>query len=109
MMSWIEVGGILAALILITAVALTVWKKNLHKCAKEGEIKVLALCLSAALTCSAGVGFGFPGIPWALVSYTLAVFFLQWLVSQKVLDWLWKLGRVLIEARVKRLGGESDD
>ena len=63
MMSWIEVGGILAALILVTAVALTVWKKNLHKCAKEGEIKVLALCLSAALTCSAGVGFGFPGHP----------------------------------------------
>lgn len=99
---WIEVGGILAALILVVAVALTVWKKNIRKTAKEGEIKVMALVLSVVLTCSVGMGLGFPGVPWALVAYTLSVFFLQWMVSQKVLDWIWKLGKQAIE---KRLGG----
>ena len=107
-MRWLEVGGILAAIVLIVAIALTVWKKNIRKRAKEGEIKAVALLLSAALVCSTGVGLGFPGIPWALISYSLAVFFLQWLVSQKVLDWLWKLGKGIIEARAKKLGGTDD-
>lgn len=107
-MRWLEVGGILAAIILIVAIALTVWKKNIHKNARENEIKVIALVVSIVITCSAGIGLGFPGIPWALISYSLAVFFLQWLVSQKVLDWLWKLGKGIIEARAKKLGGRDD-
>ena len=107
-MSWLEVGGILAIIILVVAIALTVWNKYHRKRAHEGEIKAVALLLSATLVCSTGVGLGFPGIPWALVSYSLVVFFLQWLVSQKVLDWLWKLGKGIIEARAKKLGGKDD-
>lgn len=89
-MDWFVLLGILAAIIIVVALSITSWKKKIRPKAERKEIITLAILLSVILTTSLAVGLEFPGIPWALAAYILAVFFLQWLVSQTWLDKLFK-------------------
>ena len=65
----------------IVVVALFDYKKQLRKTAKRAEIIWLAVILSTLLTISLGYGIPFVGMPFAVIAYIIAVFFLQWLVS----------------------------
>jgi membrane-associated HD superfamily phosphohydrolase len=108
-MDWKTVLLALFAIIFIIALALTVWKKNLRPLAKRNEIVLVAIVLTLLLTCSMAVGLGFPGIPWALVAYCVAVFFLQWLINQKFLDKLWKILGLVSKAELKKHGVDASE
>lgn len=92
---------VLLILIGIVSLSLTTYKKNIRKKATAREIKVVAWILSIVLTTSITYGFEFKGLPFALPAYIVAVFFLQWSISQTVWDWIWKLGKTWIEKKLK--------
>ncbi len=92
-------GIILFVEILVVALALTAYKKKLRKTAKKNEIIFTAVLLSCAITISLAVGIPFVGIPWAIPAYIITVFFLQWLVSQEVMDQVWKIGKAWLSTK----------
>ena len=97
-----ETAIVLVIEIVIVALSLTAYKKQLRKTAKRVEIIWLAIILSTILTISLGFGIPFVGMPFAVVAYIITVFFLQWLVSQTVMDWGWKLIKGFIERKVSK-------
>ena len=86
----------------IVVVAVSQLQKQLRKTAKRAEIIWLAVILSTLLTISLGYGIPFVGMPFAVIAYIIAVFFLQWLVSQAIMDWGWKLIKEFIERKVSK-------
>lgn len=107
--AWATFIAELCAIIFVVALSVTVWKKNIRINAKRGEIITVAIILSVALTCTIGIGLGFPGIPWALVGYCIMVFFLQWLFDQKAIDKVWKLFDLVRDAELKKRGVDKKD
>ncbi len=97
-----ETAIVLVIEIVVVALSLTAYKKQLRKTAKRAEIIWLAVILSTLLTISLGYGIPFVGMPFAVIAYIIAVFFLQWLVSQTVMDWGWKLIKEFIERKVSK-------
>ncbi len=97
-----ETAIVLVIEIVVVALSLTAYKKQLRKTAKRAEIVWLAVILSTLLTLSLGYGIPFVGMPFAVIAYIIAVFFLQWLVSQTVMDWGWKLIKEFIERKVSK-------
>jgi len=97
-----ETAIVLVIEIVIVALSLTAYKKQLRKTAKRAEIIWLAVILSTLLTISLGYGIPFVGMPFAVIAYIIAVFFLQWLVSQAIMDWGWKLIKEFIERKVSK-------
>ncbi len=97
-----ETAIVLVIEIVVVALSLTAYKKQLRKTAKRSEIVWLAVILSTLLTLSLGYGIPFVGMPFAVIAYIIAVFFLQWLVSQTVMDWGWKLIKEFIERKVSK-------
>ena len=97
-----ETAIVLVIEIVVVALSLTAYKKQLRKTAKRTEIIWLAVILSTLLTISLGYGIPFVGMPFAVIAYIIAVFFLQWLVSQTVMDWGWKLIKEFIERKVSK-------
>ena len=97
-----ETAIVLVIEIVVVALSLTAYKKQLRKTAKRAEIVWLAVILSTLLTISLGYGIPFVGMPFAVIAYIIAVFFLQWLVSQTVMDWGWKLIKEFIERKVSK-------
>jgi len=97
-----ETAIVLVIEIVVVALSLTAYKKQLRKTAKRAEIIWLAVILSTILTISLGYGIPFVGMPFAVIAYIIAVFFLQWLVSQTVMDWGWKLIKGFIERKVSK-------
>ncbi len=97
-----ETAIVLVIEIVVVALSLTAYKKQLRKTAKRAEIIWLAVILSTILTISLGYGIPFVGMPFAVIAYIIAVFFLQWLVSQTVMDWGWKLIKEFIERKVSK-------
>ena len=97
-----ETAIVLVIEIVVVALSLTAYKKQLRKTAKRTEIIWLAVILSTLLTISLGYGIPFVGMPFAVIAYIIAVFFLQWLVSQTVMDWGWKLIKGFIERKVSK-------
>ncbi len=97
-----ETAIVLVIEIVVVALSLTAYKKQLRKTAKRVEIIWLAVILSTILTISLGYGIPFVGMPFAVIAYIIAVFFLQWLVSQTVMDWGWKLIKEFIERKVSK-------
>ncbi len=97
-----ETAIVLVIEIVVVALSLTAYKKQLRKTAKRAEIIWLAVILSTLLTISLGYGIPFVGMPFAVIAYIIAVFFLQWLVSQTVMDWGWKLIKEFIEKKVSK-------
>jgi len=97
-----ETAIVLVIEIVIVALSLTAYKKQLRKTAKRVEIIWLAIILSTILTISLGFGIPFVGMPFAVVAYIITVFFLQWLVSQTVMDWAWKLVKSLLERKANK-------
>ena len=97
-----ETAIVLVIEIVVVALSLTAYKKQLRKTAKRAEIVWLAVILSTLLTISLGHGIPFVGMPFAVIAYIIAVFFLQWLVSQTVMDWGWKLIKEFIERKVSK-------
>ena len=97
-----ETAIVLVIEIVVVALSLTAYKKQLRKTAKRAEIVWLAVILSTILTISLGYGIPFVGMPFAVIAYTTTVFFLQWLVSQTVMDWGWKLIKGFIEKKVSK-------
>lgn len=97
-----ETAIVLVIEIVVVALSLTAYKKQLKKTAGRAEIIWLAIILSTILTISLGFGIPFVGMPFALVAYIITVFFLQWLVSQTVMDWGWKLIKEFIERKVSK-------
>ena len=97
-----ETAIVLVIEIVVVALSLTAYKKQLRKTAKRAEIVWLAVILSTILTISLGYGIPFVGMPFAVIAYIIAVFFLQWLVSQTVMDWGWKLIKEFIERKVSK-------
>lgn len=95
-----ETAIVLVIEIVVVALSLTAYKKQLRKTAKRAEIIWLAVILSTLLTISLGYGIPFVGMPFAVIAYIIAVFFLQWLVSQAIMDWGWKLIKEFIERKV---------
>lgn len=91
----------------VVALSLTAYKKNLRaNKAKKHEIVGVAIILSVLLTISLAFGVPFTGIPYTVPAYVVAVFFLQWLVSQQVIDVLWKAVKAFIE---KKIGIKIED
>lgn len=97
-----ETAIVLVIEIVVVALSLTAYKKQLKKTAGRAEIIWLAIILSTILTISLGFGIPFVGMPFAVVAYIITVFFLQWLVSQMVMDWGWKLIKEFIERKVSK-------
>jgi len=97
-----ETAIVLVIEIVIVALSLTAYKKQLRKTATRKEIVWLAVILSTILTISLGYGIPFVGMPFAVIAYIIAVFFLQWLVSQTVMDWGWNLIKGFIERKVSK-------
>ena len=97
-----ETAIVLVIEIVVVALSLTAYKKQLRKTAKRAEIVWLAVILSTLLTISLGYGIPFVGMPFAIPAYIIAVFFLQWLVSQAIMDWGWKLIKEFIEKKVSK-------
>ena len=97
-----ETAIVLVIEIVVVALSLTAYKKQLRKTAKRAEIVWLAVILSTLLTISLGYGIPFVGMPFAVIAYIIAVFFLQWLVSQAIMDWGWKLIKEFIERKVSK-------
>ena len=97
-----ETAIVLVIEIVVVALSLTAYKKQLRKTAKRAEIIWLAVILSTILTISLGYGIPFVGMPFAVIAYIIAVFFLQWLVSQTVMDWGWNIIKTLIEKKVSK-------
>ena len=97
-----ETAIVLVIEIVIVALSLTAYKKQLRKTAKRAEIIWLAVILSTLLTISLGYGIPYVGMPFAVIAYIIAVFFLQFLVSQTVMDWGWKLIKEFIEKKVSK-------
>lgn len=97
-----ETAIVLVIEIVVVALSLTAYKKQLKKTAGRAEIIWLAIILSTILTISLGFGIPFVGMPFAVVAYIITVFFLQWLVSQTVMDWGWKLIKEFIERKVSK-------
>ena len=97
-----ETAIVLVIEIVVVALSLTAYKKQLRKTAKRAEIIWFAVILSTILTISLGYGIPFVGMPFAVVAYIITVFFLQWLVSQTVMDWAWKLIKGFIERKVSK-------
>lgn len=97
-----ETAIVLVIEIVVVALSLTAYKKQLRKTAKRAEIIWLAVILSTILTISLGYGIPFVGMPFAVVAYIITVFFLQWLVSQTVMDWVWKIIKGFIERKVSK-------
>lgn len=97
-----ETAIVLVIEIVVVALSLTAYKKQLRKTAKRAEIIWLAVILSTLLTISLGYGIPFVGMPFAVIAYIIAVFFLQWLVSQAIMDWGWKLIKEFIERKVSK-------
>ena len=97
-----ETAIVLLIEIVVVALSLTAYKKQLRKTAKRSEIIWLAVILSTILTISLGYGIPFVGMPFSIPAYIIAVFFLQWLVSQTVMDWGWKLIKGFIERKVSK-------
>ncbi|HKM08133.1 MAG TPA: hypothetical protein VJ869_14305 [Sphaerochaeta sp.] len=97
-----ETAIVLVIEIVVVALSLTAYKKQLRKTAKRAEIIWLAVILSTLLTISLGYGIPFVGMPFAVIAYIIAVFFLQWLVSQAIMDWGWKLIKGFIERKVSK-------
>ena len=97
-----ETAIVLVIEIVVVALSLTAYKKQLRKTAKRAEIIWLAVILSTILTISLGYGIPFVGMPFAVIAYIIAVFFLQWLVSQAIMDWGWKLIKEFIERKVSK-------
>ncbi len=96
-----ETGLLLLALIVVVALSVTAYKKHLNKDASRKGIIWLAVALSVILTTSLAFGIQFVGMPWALPAYIISVFFLQWLVSQKVMDWGWGIIKGWVEKKVQ--------
>lgn len=96
-----ETAILLGVEIVTIALSITAYKKNLRKEAKKNEIIIVAFVLSILLTVSLAMGIPFIGMPWAIPAYVTSVFFLQWLVSQKVLDILWKGVKALIKKKTQ--------
>ena len=97
-----ETAIVLLIEIVVVALSLTAYKKQLRKTAKRSEIIWLAVILSTLLTISLGYGIPFVGMPFAVIAYIITVFFLQWLVSQMVMDWGWNLIKEFIERKVSK-------
>ncbi len=97
-----ETAIVLVIEIVVVALSLTAYKKQLRKTAKRAEIVWLAVILSTLLTISLGYGIPFVGMPFAIPAYIIAVFFLQWLVSQAIMDWGWNLIKEFIERKVSK-------
>lgn len=97
-----ETAIVLVIEIVVVALSLTAYKKQLKKTAGRAEIIWLAIILSTILTISLGFGIPFVGMPFAVVAYIITVFFLQWLVSQTVMDWGWKVIKEFIERKVSK-------
>ena len=97
-----ETAIVLIIEIVVVALSLTAYKKQLKKTAGRAEIIWLAIILSTILTISLGFGIPFVGMPFAVVAYIITVFFLQWLVSQTVMDWGWKLIKGFIERKASK-------
>ena len=97
-----ETAIVLLIEIVVVALSLTAYKKQLRKTAKRSEIIWLAVILSTILTISLGYGIPFVGMPFAVIAYIITVFFLQWLVSQMVMDWGWNLIKEFIERKVSK-------
>ena len=97
-----ETAIVLVIEIVVVALSLTAYKKQLRKTAKRAEIIWLAVILSTLLTLSLGYGIPFVGMPFAVIAYIITVFFLQWLVSQMVMDWGWNLIKEFIERKVSK-------
>ncbi len=97
-----ETAIVLVIEIVVVALSLTAYKKQLKKTAGRAEIIWLAIILSTLLTLSLGYGIPFVGMPFAVIAYIIAVFFLQWLVSQAIMDWGWKLIKGFIERKVSK-------
>lgn len=89
----------LSSLPLITAIIVTVWKKNIRKQAQAKEIRIVAIIASIIMTVSVAIGFKFPGLPWTLIAYVIFTFFVQWLISQKVLDEIWAFAKAYIQKK----------
>ena len=108
-MDWKLLVATLSAVTLLVALAVTTWKKNIHKAAKGTEIKIVAAILSVAFTVTVGYTFDYCYLPWILIGYSTIVFFLQWTLSQTILDKLWKVAAVMIKAWLKKFGAAKED
>ena len=97
-----ETAIVLVIEIVVVALSLTAYKKQLRKTAKRAEIVWLAIILSTILTISLGFGIPFVGMPFAVVAYIITVFFLQWLISQTVMDWAWMQIKGLLERKANK-------
>lgn len=96
-----ETAIILAIETVVIALSVTAYKKNIRKLAKRREIVTVAFILSMTVTTSLAYGVPFAGLPYALFAYIISVFFLQWLVSQKVLDEAWALVKAYLQKKLK--------
>ena len=70
-----ETAIVLVIEIVVVALSLTAYKKQLKKTAGRAEIIWLAIILSTILTISLGFGIPFVGMPFAVVAYIITVFF----------------------------------
>ena len=97
-----ETAIVLGIEIVVVALSLTAYKKQLKKTAGRAEIIWLAIILSTILTISLGFGIPFVGMPFAVIAYIITVFFLQWLISQTVMDWAWMQIKGLLERKANK-------
>lgn len=105
-MNYKEMIFTLAGLIFIIALSLTIYKKNIRKNAKGTEIKLVAGFLSIGLTSSLAYGLEFKGLPFALPAYVIMVYMLQYGISQKVIDTVFKVAKAYFK---KKTGIEIEE
>ncbi len=96
----------LAGLIFVIALSLTIYKKNIRKNAKGKEIKFVASFLSIGLTSSLAYGLEFKGLPYALPAYVIMVYMLQYGISQKFIDMVFKVAKAYFK---KKTGIEIEE
>ena len=94
-----ETAIVLVIEIVVVALSLTAQETAEKDSKKKGRDYMVIL---STLTISLGYGIPFVGMPFAVIAYIIAVFFLQWLVSQTVMDWGWKLIKEFIERKVSK-------
>mgnify|MGYP000885815188 CR=1 FL=1 len=98
-MSYKEMVITLAVLIFVIALSLTIYKKNIRKNAKGKEIKFVASFLSIGLTSSLAYGLEFKGLPYALPAYVIIVYMLQYGISQKFIDMVFKVAKAYFKKK----------
>ena len=114
-MEWKDVIYVLAGIVVVVAFGMEAYKKNIRGDGKAKtkagrmEIIFIASLLSLVLTVSFAFGLGFPGLPLAIVGYSLVVFLLQWQLDQNVVKRLWKVPGVLGKAWLRKYGASEKD